>query len=65
MVMVSRSPTLTPSRSRSRVHVAQLKAMYEKLNERIITALLDHKWIELAMEQLQWCGMCTCMPFCY
>ena len=43
----------------------QMREMYEKLNERIITALLDHEWIALAQEKTQYCGLCTCMPFCF
>ena len=38
---------------------------YEKLNERIITALLDHDWISLAQEQRTFRGVCSCLPFCF
>ena len=43
----------------------QLREMYEKLNERIIAALLDHKWFDLAIETTEWCGLCTCIYGCY
>ena len=42
-----------------------LARRYEKLNERIIAGLVDHKWIELAMEEGEWCGYCSCLPFCF
>ena len=43
----------------------QQRVMYEKLNERIITALLDHEWISLAQEQRTFRGVCSCLPFCF
>lgn len=44
---------------------AQMRRMYDKLNERIVAALLDHKWLELILEGSQYCGLCSCVSFCY
>ena len=43
----------------------QMRQMYDKLNERIVAALLDHKWLELILEGSQFCGLCSCISFCY
>ena len=43
----------------------QQREMYEKLNERIIAALIDHNWIDLAKEESEYCGACGCLPFCF
>jgi len=43
----------------------QMREMYEKLNERIVAALLDHDWLAMAQEQSMNCGLCSCIPFCF
>ena len=44
---------------------AMLKDMYEKLNERCIAALLDHKWLDLVLEGDTYCGVCSCCAYTY
>ena len=43
------------------------KALYEQLNERCVAALLDHKWLELLLEEsgAPSCGLCSCISVCY
>lgn len=43
----------------------QMRQMYDKLNERIVSALLDHKWLDRILEGSQHCGLCSCISFCY
>jgi hypothetical protein len=43
----------------------RLHGRYDKLNERIVAALIDHQWLELIMEGPQSCGLCSCISFCY
>ena len=31
----------------------------------VVAALLDHKWLELILEGSQYCGLCSCVSFCY
>ena len=38
---------------------------YEQLNERCVTALLDHDWLKLCLEGDKFCGVCSCLPFCF
>ena len=42
-----------------------IKEMYEKLNERCIAALLDHKWLDLVLEGDTYCGVCSCCAYTY
>lgn len=41
-----------------------LRDMYEKFNERLVAALVDHKWLDLLLEGDATCGPCGCMPCC-
>ena len=43
----------------------QIRQMYERLSERIVAALLDHKWLDIILEGDQFCGLCSCISFCY
>ena len=42
-----------------------MRKMYEQLNERCVTALLDHDWLKLCLEGDKFCGVCSCLPFCF
>ena len=44
---------------------AQMRLMYEKLNERIVAALTDHHWLDRILQGSQSCGLCSCISFCY
>ena len=43
------------------------KAVYEELNRRCVAALIDHKWLELLLEESgpPSCGLCSGFSICY
>ena len=42
------------------------KQIYEQLNKRCVTALQDHKWFELLLEESEAsCGVCSGFTLCY
>lgn len=43
---------------------ASLREMYDKINERVVAALLDHKWLEMVMEGSEVCLSCGYVPGC-
>jgi len=43
----------------------QLRQMYDKLNERVVAAMVDNDWISLVADSSQSCGLCSCISFCY
>ena len=46
-------------------HVMRVTMSMTNDKERIVAALLDHKWLELILEGSKYCGLCSCISFCY